>query len=70
MVEACGFELDVVAVMMIRIYDGKSQSFIAQMLEYSPGLPTPYQLLTSSSSSSSSFELTQGGMLLRGNRSL
>lgn len=41
-VEACDFGLNVLAVVMIRIYDGKSQSFIAQMLEYSSAVPTPY----------------------------
>ena len=41
-VEACGFGLNVLAVVMIRIYDGKSQSFIAQMLEYLSAVPTPY----------------------------
>ena len=41
-VEACDFGLNVLAVVMIRIYDGKSQSFIAQMLEYLSAVPTPY----------------------------
>lgn len=59
-VEACGFGLDVLAVMrMMEIHDGKAQSFIAQMLEYSCVVPTPYLLLTSSSSSSSSFKLNK-----------